>query len=155
MRGKCCCPEKNSLFLNLPHCSITMIIRIFFSDTGWMVLISITSHQLSYFQRVRRQCCLVQGGEVDAVYAVGVNQVDDAASFLIKNFHSRSEYLQCDSRKTEFPHHYLVFPPPFPSPASLYASRHLSVETPKTLCCPKFCPKLSPAHFSASVQSRI
>ena len=50
---------------------------------------------------------------------------------------------------------HLVFPPPFPPPASLYASRHLSVETPKTLCCPKFCPKLSPAHFSASVQSRI
>ena len=50
---------------------------------------------------------------------------------------------------------HLVLSLPFPPPASLYASRHLSVETPKTLCCPKFCPKLSPAHFSASVQSRI
>ena len=37
-------PGKFSLFLNLPHCS--------------MVLITITLHQLSCFQRVRWRCCL-------------------------------------------------------------------------------------------------
>ena len=40
-------------------------------------------------------------------------------------------------------------------PASLYTRSHLSVETPKTLCCSKFCPKLSPAHFSAWGQSEV
>ena len=76
--------------------------------------LSIVDQQLSSAEYVGPLFLLsqAQGGEVDAVYAVGDNQVDDAASLFIKNFHSRSEYLQCDSRKTEFPHHYLVFSPP-------------------------------------------
>ena len=70
--------------------------------------LSIVDQQLSKAEYVGPPFLLnqVQVGEVDAVSAVGVYQVDDAASLLIKNFHSRSEYLQCDSRKTEFPHHY-------------------------------------------------
>ena len=75
--------------------------------------LSIVDQQLSKAEYVGPPFLLnqVQVGEVDAVSAVGVYLVDDAASLLIKNFHSRSEYLQCDSRKTEFPHHYLVFSP--------------------------------------------
>ena len=78
--------------------------------------LSIVDQQLSSAEYVGPLFLLsqAQGGEVDAVSAVGVYQVDDAASLLIKNFHSRSEYLQCDSRKTELPHHYHslgLFPP--------------------------------------------
>ena len=80
--------------------------------------LSIVDQQLSKAEYVGPPFLLnqVHGREVDAVYEVGVNQVDDDASLFIKNFQSHSEYLQCDSRKTEFPHHYHSLGlPPLPS----------------------------------------